>query len=372
MSDSTSPPSAAPGPAGITVHRVVAVSAAYAWRLLAIGLLVAGAVWLVGQLLVVLVPLAVAALLTRALVPVSSRLRDRGLRPALAATATLLGFLLLVTAAVGVVGWAVAGEVSELGPTISAGVDDITDWLVEDAPFDISRQDVARWRAEAGDALTAFVRSSGGSALSGALLVGELVIGTLLALVVTFFFLKDGRRFVDRAVRALPAPRRPLASRVGDRAWEALGGYLRGAALLGIVEAVLIGVTSLLVGADLVAPVMLITFLAAFVPIVGAIAAGVVAVLVALVTAGTVPALIVALVAIVVQQLDNDLLAPVIYGRALQLHPLVVLLGIAAGGALFGFVGTIFAVPVLAVALNAVDEARRIEPADGTAGAAPT
>jgi predicted PurR-regulated permease PerM len=128
---------------------------------------------------------------------------------------------------------------------------------------------------------------------------------------------------------------------------------------------VLIGITSLLVGADLVAPVMLITFLAAFVPIVGAVVAGIIAVLVALVTAGTVPAVVVAIVAIVVQQLDNDLLAPVIYGRALQLHPLVVLLGIAAGGALFGFVGTIFAVPVLAVVLNAVDEVRGDRPDDG-------
>ena len=119
-----------------------------------------------------------------------------------------------------------------------------------------------------------------------------------------------------------------------------------------------------LVGSSLVVPVMVVTFLAAFVPLVGAIAAGVVAVLVALVTAGPVPALIVAAVAIIVQQLDNDLLAPVIYGRALKLHPLVVLLGIAAGGALFGFVGTVFAVPVLAVAINAVSEIMRDPPVD--------
>ena len=120
-----------------------------------------------------------------------------------------------------------------------------------------------------------------------------------------------------------------------------------------------IGITLLLVGSSLVVPVMIITFLAAFVPIVGAVFAGVVATLVALATAGTIPALIVAGVAIVVQQLDNDLLAPVIYGRAIRLHPLVILLGIAAGGALFGFVGTFFAVPFLAVALNGLDELRR-------------
>lgn len=103
---------------------------------------------------------------------------------------------------------------------------------------------------------------------------------------------------------------------------------------------------------------MVVTFLAAFVPIVGAAGAGVNAVLVALVTAGPLAALIVAAVALVAHQLDNDLLAPLIYGRALQPHPLVVLLGIADGGALFGFVGTVFAVPVLAVAINVVAEVR--------------
>jgi predicted PurR-regulated permease PerM len=106
---------------------------------------------------------------------------------------------------------------------------------------------------------------------------------------------------------------------------------------------------------------MLITFLGAFVPIVGAITAGAIAVLVTLATAGTVPALIVAGVALAVQQLDNDLLAPVIYGRSLQLHPLVILLGIAVGGALFGFVGTVFAVPVMAAGLSAASELRHRE-----------
>ena len=373
MNDATSPrphDDAPRAPAGVSVHRAVAVGGAYAWRLLAIGVLVAAALWLTGQLLVVVIPLAIAALLSRALSPVSSRLRKRGAKPALAASATVLAFVVVVAAAMGFVGWAVAGELDELGPTLSRGVDDLTDWLVDDSPFEVTRDDVERWRAEAGDALSSFIRSGGGgSALSGAVLVGELVVGTLLALIVTFFFLKDGRRFVDRAVLVAPASRRSLTRRALERAWEAAGGYLRGAAGLGIVESIIIGITLLLVGAKLVAAVMLITFLAAFVPIVGAITAGVIAVLVALVTAGTVPALIVAAVAIVVQQIDNEVLAPVIYGRAVRLHPLVVLLGIAAGGSLFGLVGTVFAVPVLAVTLNAFDELRRDRAGAPTAAA---
>ncbi len=120
-----------------------------------------------------------------------------------------------------------------------------------------------------------------------------------------------------------------------------------------------IGVAMAVVGADLIVAVMVLTFLAAFVPIVGALVAGVTATLVTLATAGPVPALIVAAVALVVQQLDNDLLGPLIYGRFLRMHPLVILLGITAGGALFGLIGTLFAVPVLAVTVNVVDEWRR-------------
>ena len=271
----------------------------------------------------------------------------------MAAAVTLVGFLAVLIAVIGLVGVAVASEVDQLGPTLSAGVDDVIDWIVDDSPFDVSRSDIESWRDQAGQALSSFVSSSEGSVLSGAILAGEMVVGALLALIVTFFFLKDGRRMVTAALGSIDTEHRDRAERAADRAWTAAGGYLRGAAILGVVEAAIIGITLWIVGSSLVVPVMVVTFLAAFVPIAGAVTAGIVAVLVALVTAGTVPALIVGAVAIVVQQLDNDLLAPVIYGRALQLHPLVVLLGIAAGGSLFGLVGTFFAVPVLAVGINA-------------------
>jgi predicted PurR-regulated permease PerM len=272
---------------------------------------------------------------------------------------TLLGFLLVLAAALALVGVAVADEMDDLVPTLDEGFDDVAQWLVEDSPFDVSQADIERWRDRADERISNFIRSNDDSIVSGALLAVEVSIGAVLAMIVTFFFLKDGPTFVDAALRVLPVHRRPVARRMGERAWGAVGGFLRGAALLGVVEAVAIGVTLLLVGSSLVAPVMLITFLAAFVPIVGAITAGVIAVLVTLATAGTVPALIVAGVALAVQQLDNDLLAPVIYGRSLQLHPLVILLGIAAGGALFGFVGTVFAVPVLAAGLAAASELRQ-------------
>lgn len=339
-----------------SVHPVVSVGAAYAWRLLVVGLFLWGVVWVAAKMLVVLVPLAVAGLLARALWPVARRLRRR-LPDALAAAVAELGFIVVLVGALGLVGWAVAGQVDELGPTLDRALDDVTDWLVDDSPFDVTRDDVDGWREAAEDALPEVV-GEGSSATSGILLAGEIVVGALLSLVVTFFLLKDGDRYADWFARLAPERHRETTERAIVRGWDAAGGYLRGAALLGFVEAVIIGLTSLIVGADLVAAVMLLTFIAAFVPIAGAVVSGAVAVMVALVTAGTGAAVVVAVVAILVQQFDNDLLAPAIYGRAAQLHPLVVLLGIVAGGALFGFVGTVFAVPFLAVVINATDEVR--------------
>jgi putative heme transporter len=185
-----------------------------------------------------------------------------------------------------------------------------------------------------------------------------VALSLIVGLIVTFFAIKDGERFAQWAKRQLPSGRHELAERLGARAWRTLGGYLRGAAVLGLVEGTIIGVTVALVGGRLAIPVAVFTFLMAFIPILGAIAAGAMAVLVALATGGSTAALIVLAVVIVVQQLDNDLLAPVVYGRSLELHPVVVLLAVAGGGALFGLAGTLLAVPVTAIALNSLAEAR--------------
>jgi putative heme transporter len=197
----------------------------------------------------------------------------------------------------------------------------------------------------------------------------------VLALIITFFALKDGDRFVAWGRRMVPADRRDVAGVMAARAWETVGGYLRGAALLGFVEGVAIGITLALVGARLAAPVAVLTFITAFVPFVGAIVSGVVAVLVALATGGVEAAVVVAVVAVVIQQFDNDLLAPLVYGRALNLHPVVVLLAITAAGALFGLAGSILAVPVTAVVVNVVGAARGHEegggPGDGERSPAP-
>lgn len=338
-------------------------TAAHAWRLLVIGVAAAAALWLLGQLLIVVIPVAVALLLTRALLAPTRWMRERGVPRSLAAALTMVLFLIAAALLFVGVGASIAGEFDELGSTVSQGVDDLETWLVEDSPFDIDRERLEDLRSQVGDRLSSVVSSSGGAVATTAGVAAEVLTGLLLALIVTFFFLKDHASMVSTGLRVVRADRRAELRALGTRAWATLGGYLRGVATLGVVEATIIGVTVWIVGGRLVAAVVVVTLLGAFVPIVGAVVAGVVAVLVTLVTAGSTPAIIVAVVAVVVQQLDNDVLAPVVYGRSLQLHPLVILLGIAAGTALFGFVGTLLAVPVISVVLNVIDESRnpRIE-----------
>src|SRR5688572_20592707 len=355
-----------PGGHRTGVHPAIDRLAAYSWRLLVIAAALAAALWLAAQIWVAFVPLVVTLFLTRILSVPAAWLRRR-LPATVAAAVALIGFLLLLGGVLTGIGVAAANEFSDLGPTVSRAVDDLERWLVEDSPFDIEAADIERYRREASQRIGTALRASGGAVAAGAAVAAEVTLALVLGLIVTFFALKDGDRFLVWARQQLPEPRRELATRLAAQAWRTLGGYLRGAALLGLVEGIAIAVALTLVWSELAIPLALVTFLAAFVPGFGAIVAGVLAVLVALATAGGTAALVVAGVAFVVQQLDNDVLAPVVYGRALELHPVIILLAILAGGSAFGLPGSFLAVPVVAVAVNVGAEARRYHRAGGSA-----
>lgn len=346
--DGPSPPEG-PSPAGGSSPRSVLRRASEAaWRSLVVVAAAGVGVFALARLWFVVMPVFIALLLSALLVPVALRVEARGARPLLATWLAFGGFLALVVGVVALIVPAVGSEFDGLGPVLSDGVDDVESWLVN-GPLGLSAGDIERYRAEAGERLGAALRSSSGSILAGAMAAAEAVAGAVLALVLTFFFVKDGRRFQRWTLDHTPQRHHELLCALAERAWRALGGYLRGAALIGLLEAVILGVTLWLVGASLAVPVAVITFAGAFFPIVGAVGAGVVATLVALVSGGPAVALIVAVVALVVQQFDNDLLAPLIYGRLIRLHPVVVLLALAAGGTLGGVAGAFLAVPVAAV-----------------------
>ncbi|HVM07950.1 MAG TPA: AI-2E family transporter [Acidimicrobiales bacterium] len=319
-----------------------------AWRFLVIAAAVALIVYVVIRLKIVVLPLGVALLLSTFLAPLVGWLSNRGLRRGLATAAVFLGFLAVLTGIVVLIAPPVGDQFGDLAETVSQGVTNIENWLV-DGPLDLTAQQVDDYREQIVEYMRRAARSSSGQIIAGAVVVAEVLTGMILTLLATLFILKDGPKMQRWILGKVPADRREVVSACSARAWGALGGFLRGAALLGLVEGTIIAIALAIVGADLAVPVGILTFFAAFFPVLGAIVAGIVAVLVALVSGGFADAAVIAIVALVVQQFDNDLLAPVIYGRALQLHPLVVVSALTAGGSLGGIIGAFIAVPVTAM-----------------------
>lgn len=346
----------------VRVPRTLEVLTAWSWRVVIIGIAVYGLAVLVVRLRVVLLPVVIALLLTTALMPVRRALTDRGVPLPLAMLGVVGTFFATIALAGVLVVPPLVDEFRDLDETLETAGDDVAEWFVE-GPLGLDEEWVADARARLEESVED-ARVSDGALVDGATLAGEVLAGLLLSLVVTFFVVKDGPELQRSALSWLPEGHRRTARAAGGGAWGALGGYLRGSAMLGAFEGVVIGVTLLLVGAGLVLPVAVLTFVAAFFPFVGAITAGVIAVSVTLVTAGPAAAGIVVIVAVAVQQLDNDLLAPVIYGKALSLHPLVVILALTSGGALAGLAGAFVAVPLVAVALRAYAAVRELDRAD--------
>jgi putative heme transporter len=177
----------------------------------------------------------------------------------------------------------------------------------------------------------------------------EVLAGIALAIVTLFFLLRDGPTIWAWCRRLFPPQARTDVERIGERAWTTIGGYLQGVSIVAAVDAVLIGLALWLLGVPLVLPLALLTFVGGFFPIVGAFTAGFAAAMVALVTNGLTTALLVIAATIVVQQLEGNVLQPLVVGGAVELHPLAVILAVAAGGILWGIAGAFLAVPLAAV-----------------------
>jgi predicted PurR-regulated permease PerM len=333
---------------------------AFRWsvRFLAVAAAVLVAGFLLLELRLVVVPVLVALFLSTLLFPPAQRLRDRRI-PRVVSTWTVL---LTVGGALAVLGTllapAVANQLDEMGASLQQAVDEIEGWLT-DGPLGLSRDQLDRYldsaleeaRSRSGDITSGIV--------SGALLAIEVLAGALLALVLTFFFVKDGDRMAAWVLGHVDEHRRPLARALGCRAWSTLGAYVRGSAIVGLADAAGIGIGLLVIGVPLVVPLMLLTFVGAFFPIVGATVAGVVAALVALVNGGLGDALLVGAVVLAVQQLESNFLQPVVMGRALRLHPVVILVSLTAGAIVAGLLGAFLAVPLTAVGVAVANEYRQ-------------
>ena len=339
-------------------------AAGWSWRLLILGVLLYAAFKVASILRLVILPCVAALLLTALLQPLTHRLRQLGL-PALAATwCTLLAALAVLA---GVATLAVT-QTSANYPTLVTDVGDTTNdlqrWLAG-PPFHLGRAGLAHVSHRLVTFLKEHQSAVAGTVLSGGKIFLELVAGLFLMVFVTFFLLKDGPRIWAWLTSFLTPGPRARAQGAGAAAWDALTYYVRGTIAVAAIHAVVIGTTLWVMGVPLLVPLVILVFLAAFVPLVGILVAGTLAVAVTLATKGWVAAVVLIAIFILENQLESHLLQPLVVGRMVRLHPLAIILVLAVGGIVAGIPGAVVAVPVAAAITRAVPELRRRYPEPG-------
>ncbi|RVW03132.1 AI-2E family transporter [Rhodococcus xishaensis] len=314
---------------------------------IAVGAIVVG--WVLQKLWVIALPVLLAIVVSTVLWPPARALTKRGVPPAGAASITMLGFFALLGGVVALIVPSVVAQAPELANRATEGIQQVQDWFkgppinLQDEQIDTAISAITTKVQESGTAIASGV-------FSGVTSAGSMLITLGLVVVLCFFFIKDGPRFIPwlhsvgggRAGRHL--------EEVLVRMWDTLGGFIRTQALVSLIDAVFIGAGLLILGVPLAPVLAIFTFIGGFIPIVGAFVAGALAVLVALVANGLTTALIVLAIIIAVQQIEGNVLQPVLQSKSMKLHAVVVLLSVTAGGALFGIVGAFLAVPVAAVA----------------------
>ncbi|WP_454198269.1 AI-2E family transporter [Nocardia sp. Marseille-Q1738] len=305
--------------------------------------------FLIARLWVVILPVALAVVVATVLWPPVRWLTAHGLRPALAATIGVLGFIGLLAGVIGLIVPSVVNQAPELADKASEGVNQVRKWL-QGPPLRLRDEELD----SAVDAIVSRLQSSSEQiatgVFSGVSTATSVLVTLFLVLVLTFFFVKDGPRFLPWLHSVSGSHSGRHLEEVLGRIWVVLGGFIRTQALVSLIDAVLIGAGLVILGVPLALVLAVITFLGGFVPMVGAFVAGALAVLVALVGNGFVTALIVLGIVIAVQQLEGNVLQPILQSRTMHLHAVIVLLAITAGGSLYGIVGAFLAVPVVAMA----------------------
>jgi predicted PurR-regulated permease PerM len=303
---------------------------------------------IVGLFWSVLLPIVIALVLTAALEPLVTLLRRRAsFGPALASMTVLLTAFAVLGTGVYLLAPSIGDQATEIATSVSDGLTWLQDW--------VTRSDLAT-EAQVNEVIAAAqdrLQSSASTITQGVLVglgaVTTFLINLVVIFVLSFFFLKDGERFLPWLGGVLGPRSGYHVVEVGVRAWDTLGTFVRTQALVGFIDAVLIGLALVIIGVPLAIPLAVLTFFAAFAPIVGAVVVGALAVVVALVSNGWIAALIILAVVLVVQQLEGNVLLPYLQGRSLDLHAAVVLLSIVLGSTLFGVIGAFAAVPVAAV-----------------------
>jgi predicted PurR-regulated permease PerM len=335
------------------------------WRLLVVAaavLVVALAFW---RLRLITLPLVAALFLATILSPPARWLARHRLPAALA---TWLVFLVAIGIVV-TIGILLVPDVTaqfhDLGGELSGSLKKIQSWLTQ-GPFHLPRGAVSRRIQSLQEAASIGRAQLLQGALTGVALVLEGAGAALLTLVLTFFFVKDGEAIFRSGLALVPANRATEMQVIARESWKTLAGYVRGTAINGLINALVLSLTLLILGVPLVLPVGILTFIGGFVPLAGGIVSGAIAVLLALVTKGPTAALIVLGAAILSHNLEGYIVGPLVLGRAVHLHPVAILIALTTGTILGGIIGAFLAVPLVAllVTVHRVRSAGRLRVPD--------
>jgi predicted PurR-regulated permease PerM len=321
-------------------------AAAWSWRLIVV---IAGfyvLLYAAAYVAVVIIPVIVALLLAALLQPGAGWLVRRGWPRSLAAFTMLIVGIGVVAGIITLVVQQIASGFTDLAEQVSEGIGQVQTFVVR--TFPITRGQLEDAVTQLQETLVDNQDTIASGALTTAATVGEVFTGIVLALFTLFFFLKDGRSIWLWIVGLFPRDSRPYIDEAARRSWRTLIAYVRATAAVALVDAVGIGVGLAVLGVPFVIPLSALVFLGAFIPIIGSFLAGTVAVLVALVSEGPITALIAFAVVVAVMQLEGHVLAPLLLGRAVHVHPLAVVLAIAAGLLIAGIFGALIAVPTVA------------------------
>ena len=335
------------------VPPVIHKAAAWAWRLLVILALAVALLWVIRRLELIVVPVALALMLTALMIPAVDFLDRRGApRGGAVALVLLTGIAIVGGLLTFVVSQFVTG-LPGLVEQVTHSIETTRTWLIE-GPAHLSKDQITN----AGNSAIEAIRNNQAKLTSGALstatTVTEIVTGALLVLFTLIFFLHGGRNIWQFVTKIFPTNVQERVRDAGRAGFQSLIGYVRATFLVALVDAVGIGTGLAIMGVPLALPLASLVFLGAFIPLVGAVIAGFLAVIVALLAKGFIYALFTLALIIAVQQLEGHVLQPLVMGRAVSIHPLAVVLAIAAGGVLAGIVGALLAVPTVAFLNSAV------------------
>jgi len=330
------------------VPRMLQQAASWAWRILLVGLLIYVSFRLAVELRLVVLPFIAAMLLTALLQPLTSRLKRAGMAPLLATWCTFLLAVVVIAGVIFLFADRVSADYTTLANEVARTAREVQHSLAG-PPFHLNAKRLQAYTNDLVKYLSQHKGQIAGTVLAGGKYAIELLTGLILGLFITFFLLKDGGKIWLWLIKGFrPEPRRRV-NLAGETAWRTLVAYMRGTTLVATIHAILIGLALWLLGVPLLVPFIVLVFVASFLPLVGILVVGALAILVALATKGWVAAVILLAVLLVENQIESHLLQPLVVGRLVRLHPLSIILVLAVGGIIAGIPGAIVAVPLTAV-----------------------